>query len=65
MFRKKNTNGSHVENDIFPKVRKYLFNIDSMINILHKKDQTINFTSDFTQKVKKLLTLKQKKQIDF
>ena len=38
MFREKNTNESHMENDIFPKVRKCPYNIDGMLNILQKKD---------------------------
>ena len=65
MFREKNTNDSHVKNDIFPKVRKCLLNIDGMLNILQKKDQNIYFTSGLRKRLKKLLTLKQKKQIDF
>ena len=59
MFREK-TNDSHVKNDIFPKVRKCPHNIDSMLNITEKRSKYLLHIR-FTQKVKKLLTLKQKK----
>ena len=47
MFRGKNTNDSHVKNDIFEKVRKCPFYI---LNILQKKDQNIYFTSDLRKR---------------
>ena len=55
-----------MKNDIFPKVRKGLLNIDGMLNILKtEKGQKYLLHIRRMQKVTKLLTLKQKKQIDF